>query len=900
MRKALLTLFVVFPLFAHAEKETYHIEVLRQQSRSATETTDLNARLNYFAGRWGLFRYSDMTLTAKGSYQLAAEVWGTDDLWNTFTYGTGHWFLADGTPASKSGDSGRRVAVKVDEGNFCITHRANSSTTEYTYVGEEFNFAELLIHSGDTLRFEFHVTLVDDDTPESVTSDLPDGDYYHRTDQNEGLGVTALLQQNDETPLQQNWIQVNVGDRITLSGMVTDTLTYDSVWVRWNGPDGNELRDYSPDPYVLTESATADMSGEYTMRSRRFKKGSSSTATTSYIVYIDVQENPEQPLSWDGLITSFGYNFKDEYGEIEEPQNILGDVASTEYGRMSDGWWTVAWGKKLNPAVGVDPDTNEDVHNAMSNMLAKYNEDFAYIRDEMGWPPDLRARMGYKSTILVYGSGLNTDNADSTATGGWQSATYYQGRSWPCVLASYYPVSRFRDDADKLWSDGDYQREAMIHEGIHAIFADMDGVKNSAWFHEAGNTWLQSAMTVRRTGVYGTPGYLDGCPFLAPFMPIECYSGWLQDGSFGGPSAEGVNMYTSTGQQICTWRTYLGGTQYGNSFPIILSEMCGDASIPWIWRYCSNRVLEGIGDSIGEPMMRKLIMEYRARQAIFDIGGWTTGYRQVTSDYFGQEFGPEWEPYYIDCGKWKATCYQQMRINDADGWLAPDELTTPGWSGANIIPIHVCTDSATVRVQFRPEDTSEQALLCYKTASGTSYYSQIVNCGDMVIDITDTPANGVIFCVVANTDYIYTGDSQRQHHWDYRIRLCDGALGLADKDKKWFMNEQTITDDDFEDLSGVEDILADEDEGPAERLNGNMRLLTGLVQSGGEIRLEVSADIDPTDVRVRMVGIEGVVADQGHLSSDATYRLPSSLHHGLYVISFTLGQEQLSYKVIVK
>jgi hypothetical protein len=37
-------------------------------------------------------------------------------------------------------------------------------------------------------------------------------------------------------------------------------------------------------------------------------------------------------------------------------------------------------------------------------------------------------------------------------------------------------------------------------------------------------------------------------------MPIECYSGWLQDDSFGGPCAERERMDDSNGAQICTWR----------------------------------------------------------------------------------------------------------------------------------------------------------------------------------------------------------------------------------------------------------------------------------------------------------------------------------------------------------
>ncbi len=925
-KKTLFLLLSLLPLAAMAERETYHIDVQRALSRKTTDPTLVNARLNYFAGRWGCYKSSEMSIAEKGSYQLAAELWGTDDISNTFSYGTGHWFRADGTPSTKQTDSERRVAVKIINGNFSIVHRENGTATIYNQVGDVFNFAELLIHSGDTIRFEFSVTLVDSESEESTTTDLPEGDYYHRDDQNEYVGITTLMKRNSNKALRQNWIQVNVGDTITLDALVTDTASYDSVATRWYDKAGESIRTFSTAPFILSDSATVELSGQYLVGFRCYRKGKKTFDMPQGYIYIDVQEDPEATLSWDGMLPEFGYDFHDEYGEIEEPtQDIEGDVTGVA-GRMDDRWWTVAWGKNLNPAAGVDSSTQEDTKHAMKNMLEKYNTDFAYIRDEMGWPPDLRARSGYRSTIYAYGSGLSTDGEDSTATGGWQSATYWKGTSWPCVLASYYPISCFRDDGDKIYYDADSQREAMIHEGIHAIFADMDGCKNSAWFHEAGNTWLQSAMAVRRTGEYGEPGFLDGCPFLAPFMPIECYSGWLQDGSFGGPSAEGVNMYDSSGNQICTWRTYLGGNQYGNSFPIVLSVMCGDASIPWIWRYCSNRVLEGIGDSIGESMMRKLIVQYRARQAIFDIGGWAPGYRGVMDDYFGVELGPEWEPYNIDCGMWKATCYQRLRLNDGEGWLAPDEETTPGWSGANIIPIHVDTDRDTVRVQFRPEDTEERAILCYKTASGTAHYSQMVYCGEMALDITDTPANGIIFCVVCNTDYIYTGDEQRQHHWDYRIRLREGALGLADKDLKWYMNEKSIVENDYDDLSAYwydeddyeeevnedtstdeEDTSTDEDDTttdgvqtPEESLKSSMKLLTGMLMAGGEISLEVSADVNPTDITVHMVGLEGIVISEGNLTSAATYRLPDTLHHGLYVLTFTLGQEQRTYKVIVK
>ena len=906
MRKHLLfTLLAFASTMVYAARDTYHVDVKRHVSASVSEPTCARANVAYLAGRFGYFDADKMSITADGDNQLIAEVWGTDDVFTTFTYGKGHWFHADGAPASRAGDRDRVVAVElnVSEACFQVVHRPNTGTTEYVKVGDEFRFAELAVHGTDTVRYEFHVTIVGDNVEETSTTDQYKYDFFHRADQGDGMGFTTLFQRNDEDFLRQNWIQVNAGDRITIDADVTDDSPYDSVWVQWNDKEGNRVRSYASGPYVITENATTDLSGQYTMSVRAYRK-SGGRVVKNYIVYIDVQDHYGESLSWEGVLPTFSYNFKDEYGEIPQPQNILGDVGETDrYGkkvnRVNGEWWTAVWGSDLNSEVGTDTAT---VNQAARNMVKKYDTDFAYIRDVMGWPPDIRARKGYKSTVYIFGSGLRKDNASKDEKGGYQSAIWYSDPNtglainWPCVWASYYPFSRFRDDADKKWSDGDYQREAMIHEGIHGLFADLEGAKNSAWFQEAGNTWLQSAMAAKRSGSYGTPGFLDGCPFIAPFMPIECYSGWLQDGSFGGPSAEGVNMYNGS-QQICTWRTWLGGTQYGNAFPIILGHMCGEGSIPWIWRYCRNRVLEGIGDSIGDDAMRKLIVQYRARQAAFDFGPWSTGYRQATSDHFGMVIGPEWEPYWINCEPWQTTCYQRLRVNDEKGWLAPEELTLPGWSGANIIPIHVDLTKDKVCVQFRPEDTNERAILCYKTKAGKAYYSQMVYCGDMELDITDAPANGIIFCVVVNTDYRFTGDEQRKHKWDYRIRLREGAKGIANQHKRWFLNEQTITDDDWTDLTPVEDII--DDENSDEYLENHLRLLTGMAMAGGEIRVDVQG-INPTEVAVHMVGLQGIVADEAHLTPAGTYRLPSNLRHGLYVLAFEYRGQKLVYKVIVK
>ncbi|MBR1484988.1 MAG: hypothetical protein IJ612_04770, partial [Prevotella sp.] len=293
--------------------------------------------------------------------------------------------------------------------------------------------------------------------------------------------------------------------------------------------------------------------------------------------------DPSVSYTWPKYEPTLFYDYRSEYPALEPPTKMLPEQNNAK-GVKADRWWAVAWGPNLNAHV---------TETAKDGLLAKMNEDFAFFRDQMGWPPDKRARNGYYSTVYVYGSGLNSDDADMYARGGWQGATWYQGSSWPMVNISYYPIAcfdpAFKSDADNpnypgwVVNDQVFQQNACVHEGIHAIFADLEGCKNSAWYQEAGNTWLQGEAELVKTGL--TPesmGYLSAGNMIAPFMPIECYSGWLLDDTFGGPSAEGVNMFNG-GQQVCTWRNMLGGVQYGELFPHFVSEILGRGSIPWIW-----------------------------------------------------------------------------------------------------------------------------------------------------------------------------------------------------------------------------------------------------------------------------------------------------------------------------
>ena len=95
---------------------------------------------------------------------------------------------------------------------------------------------------------------------------------------------------------------------------------------------------------------------------------------------------------------------------------------------------------------------------------------------------------------------------------------------------------------------------AKYQQGNNSMLTTL-GATHVHWFQEGGNSWLQQEMEVRRgNSDYTGMGFLNAGPIMAPFVPIECYSGWLLDGSFGGPGAEGVDAGGK-----CNWRNTLGG-----------------------------------------------------------------------------------------------------------------------------------------------------------------------------------------------------------------------------------------------------------------------------------------------------------------------------------------------------
>ncbi|MCW3806634.1 T9SS type A sorting domain-containing protein [Plebeiibacterium marinum] len=500
-------------------------------------------------------------------------------------------------------------------------------------------------------------------------------------------------------------------------------------------------------------------------------------------VFVGSQNNQLTSFDWPSYNPTVNYDFRDEYPDITEPTKELDDCPEV-VGSQSSGWWTFKWGPKKK---------SEITEAAITPLLERMNEDFAYFRDVMGWPPDKRAKNGYRSAVYLYGSGLSTDDADSTDLGGWQSSIYYNGESWPMVLASYYPIYSF--DPDCPYADREAQMGAMVHEGIHSVLADMPGCKQAAWFHEGGNTWLQQEMESQKSGDYSSMGFLNVTGFIAPFMPIECYTGWLQDDSFGGPSAEGVNMFDGS-QQICTWRNLLGGNQYNNTFPTFMGQTLGNKSVAWVWRYCTGRVLEGLADGIGEMQIRKLIIEYRAKQALLDMGPWTGAYKSLLNGSFMTSIGAEWQPSWLNPDEWIATPYAKTTYDASTKTLTPEYRTTPGWSGGNQIPLNVSgvNTGDTIIVDFTPLGKNMSCQLCYRAEDGSTMYGKPVSEGECALVIEKLPANSVVFAVVANSDYIYLGEETRTAHYDYRLKLVKGIYQKASIYKRWYDYEAVIED----------------------------------------------------------------------------------------------------------
>ena len=646
------------------------------------------------------------------------------------------------------------------------------------------------------------------------------------------------------------------------------------LWT-WTLPDGTQTHEAE---HEATEP------GQYKVEYQRL---CGSVTEMTYNVF-----DPSESYTWPEYSPTLNYDFRIDHPSFPAPTKMLPENNNAE-GIMADGWWAVAWGPNTNPYV---------TETAKKELLKKMNEDFAFFRDEMGWPPDKRARNGYYSTVYVYGSGLYSDNASNTELGGWQSATWYDNQSWPMVSLSYYPIACFDPDFtyDKyhnaVVNDQIGQQNACVHEGIHAILADLAGCKQAHWFQEAGNTWLQAEAELMKSGkTPASMGFLSAGNMIAPFLPIECYSGWLLDDSFGGPGAEGVNMYDSNGQ-VCTWRNLLGGVQYGELFPHIVTEILGRGAIPWIWANCPGRVLEGMAKELGDKQMRRLILEYRVRQALIDVGMWSTACRKLLDDNWLVSIKQEWAPYSQAVKEWKATPYSNMYPDEelGEGWYYPEYRTTPGWSGANQIPLHVSgNEGDIISMHFKPLGENMVCQLAYRAEkTGALCYSQPVEGeGDVVMQLKKKPANGVVIAIVCNTDYIYKGEETRKAHFDYRLKMGQNMYQPAKAQLKWYNYRSIIKDNTF---TAIEEVKSDVEETKFDIITDKT-----VVNAGEQIQVTIKA-AGALQIPVVLSDMSGRKICSKSFLRDGEMEIPSGTASGVYIVTAYNGHSVASRKIVVR
>lgn len=482
--------------------------------------------------------------------------------------------------------------------------------------------------------------------------------------------------------------------------------------------------------------------------------------------------------NWPAYRSDLDYDTKANLGDIQPPTKFNNNCSGVT-GKKAGKWWAFYWGSDRDSRI-------TDV--TIDSILKKYDTDFGYLYDVMGWAPDAQAQDGQYSAVYYYGSGTCAGGAKTDTTGGWQ--TFVAG--YTAVAASFYPLYSFNTSCP--YQDRVSQMDAMIHEGIHSMTNGYPGAKDAHWFQEAGNTWIQQDMFSHRNGIYSGMGFLNAATVIAPFMPIECYSGWLIDGTFGGPGAQGV-----TGKNQ---RSLLGGAQYSNIFPTFMGTWLGTGSVRWVYGHAygdTPYLLEtyGLDIGLGDAGVRRLITEFRAKLAMLDMKDWSNEIKNLLNQNFGSQ--TYWEQDYWDNKNysytWKMTPYQS--VTEKDGQWIPNQDITPGWTGANVIPLKLKGDATQISMTLYPNgnyatNDNMRLVLSYRATDGTPIYSEPVKGNETAIlrlDKTPSSTNGtkMAFAIVVNTDYGYSKNpDMRTYHYDYRLKPEEGISGAGDANVKYY------------------------------------------------------------------------------------------------------------------
>ena len=237
------------------------------------------------------------------------------------------------------------------------------------------------------------------------------------------------------------------------------------------------------------------------------------------------------------------------------------------------------------------------------------------------------------------------------------------------------------------------------------------------------------------------------------------------------------------------------------------------------------------------------------------------------------------------------------KCNETDslGWWKPEYRTTPGWSGANQIPIHVSGEKGDiVRIYFEPLGDNMECQLAYRSKRGKVYYSQPVQgAGEVSIELTDVPANNVIIAVVCNTDYIYKGEATRKAHYDYRLKMVENAYQPASSNYKWYNYRGLIVDKNFDkdDYVSVEPI--------EEEVKFGFTIDKQVVKAGETLNISFTG-ASQWMVQVRMFAMNGRNVYNQSLLRNGAYYIPADVEPGMYILQAQNGREMASVKIVVE
>ncbi|MCA9239807.1 MAG: hypothetical protein KDA37_06395, partial [Planctomycetales bacterium] len=194
---------------------------------------------------------------------------------------------------------------------------------------------------------------------------------------------------------------------------------------------------------------------------------------------------------------------------------------------------------------------------------------------------------------------------------------------------------------------------------------------------------------------------------------------------------------------------------------------------------------------LGDAQARRVIQEYRGRQAFQDFEQWSYAFRQLLHNYWGVQVQEEGTNFDIDVEPWTMTNY--VATTNSGGILTPEARTLPGWSGANQIPLTINPLSTSVSVDFTPLGANMSLQLVYRDTDGVIHYSDPVASGTASMPVSNV-LNNVVVAVVCNTDYVYEGEQTRTAKFDYRLGLGAGVTGTAEIYTKWWdWNPDTYT-----------------------------------------------------------------------------------------------------------